>query len=213
MSIPCRLTRRTNQKARTRAAPLAATRALLAEGVAGNGRAGRRPRRHLAHHRLPRFVNRRCWRGLSGDRPARCWMSTRPPIRRAVGSVIERFHPATCASTRPPCAPSCACRSEPGPTDPAQLPFRKGRAIRLDRGRIGPTSRAYAGLRAATPRARDPCHNRDRGARLAHRRRRPTCRRNRRLMSSARCRRLRGRACRDRRRRGCPGPDEAVAST
>src|SRR5215212_3814205 len=91
MSIPYELTGRTHQKARTRAALLDATRALLAEGVCP-----------------------------TVEQPA-------DPAAR-LELVVERFT-AQVLKHEPELRAQLRLSLEPGPTEPDQLPFRKGRVI------------------------------------------------------------------------------------
>jgi AcrR family transcriptional regulator len=131
MSIPYELTGRRHQKARTRAALLDATRALLAEGVnptveqAADRAAISRTTayRYFANRRAlllavyPEIASRSL---LDQDAPA-------DPAAR-LELVLERF-------TRHVLEHESALRAqlrlslEPGPTESDRLPFRKGRAI------------------------------------------------------------------------------------
>jgi AcrR family transcriptional regulator len=131
MSIPYEQTGRTNQKMRTRAALLAATRALLAEGVtptveqAADRAAISRTTayRYFANQRAlltavyPEIAERSL---LGADAPA-------DPAAR-LELVVERF---TChvLEHEPELRAQLRLSLEANPTDPDQLPFRKGRAI------------------------------------------------------------------------------------
>jgi AcrR family transcriptional regulator len=131
MSIPYEQTGRTNQKARTRAALLEATRELLAEGVSPTVEqaADRASISRTTAYRY--FANQRALltavypeiaeRSLLGADA-----SNDPAVR--LDLVLERFtrhllehEPALRAQLR--------LSLEPRPAKPDQLPFRKGRAI------------------------------------------------------------------------------------
>lgn len=131
MSIPYELTGRTNQKARTRSALLDATRELLAEGVSPTVEqaADRGGISRTTAYRY--FTNQRALLTavfpetdlrslLDGDAPA-------DPADR-LELVIERFTRHV-LEHEPELRAQLRLSLEPGPTDPAQLPFRKGRAI------------------------------------------------------------------------------------
>jgi AcrR family transcriptional regulator len=131
MSIPYELTGRTHQKARTRAALLDATRALLAEGVsptveqAADRAAISRTTayRYFANQRalltavFPQIAARSL---LGGDAP------TDPAARLEL--VLERFT-RHILEHEPELRAQLRLSLEPGPTESDQLPFRKGRAI------------------------------------------------------------------------------------
>jgi AcrR family transcriptional regulator len=131
MSIPYEQTGRTNQKARTRAALLGATRALLAEGVsptveqAADRAAISRTTayRYFANQRAlltavyPEIAERSL---LDDDAP------TDPAERLEL--VLERFTRHT-LEHEPELRAQLRLSLESGPIEPDQLPFRKGRAI------------------------------------------------------------------------------------
>jgi AcrR family transcriptional regulator len=131
MSIPYELTGRTHQKARTRAALLDATRELLAEGVSPTVEqaADRAAISRTTAYRY--FANRRALlTAVFPEIAARSLLEADAPADPAerLELVLERFtrhmlehEPALRAQLR--------LSLEPGPTEPDQLPFRKGRAI------------------------------------------------------------------------------------
>ena len=131
MSTPYELTGRTHQKARTRAAMLAATRELLAEGVTVDGREGRRPRRDLAHHRLPLLPQpaRAADRGLPRARRAVAARRRRAADPAARLELVAEPSRARSSNTSPSCARCCACPSSRPPASHDALPLRTGRAI------------------------------------------------------------------------------------
>ncbi|MGH2614812.1 MAG: TetR/AcrR family transcriptional regulator [Thermomicrobiales bacterium] len=131
MSIPYELTGRTNQKARTRAALLDATRALLAEGVnpTVEQTADRAAISRTTAYRY--FPNRRALLTavypeldahslLDADAPADPAARLELVLERFTRHVLEH-EPALRAQLR--------LSLEPGPAEPDRLPFRKGRAI------------------------------------------------------------------------------------
>src|SRR5215208_4044655 len=131
MSIPYEKTGRRNQKARTRAALLEATRALLAEGVSPTVEqsADRAAISRTTAYRY--FTNQRALLTavypeittgslLDADAPA-------DPAAR-LELVVERFT-AQVLKHEPELRAQLRLSLEPGPTEPDQLPFRKGRAI------------------------------------------------------------------------------------
>ena len=131
MSILYEQTGRTNQKARTRAALLDATRALLAEGVnptveqAADRAAISRTTayRYFTNQRAlltavyPEIAERSL---LDADAP------TDPAARLEL--VLERFT-RHLLEHEPELRAQLRLSLEPGPTEPDRLPFRKGRAI------------------------------------------------------------------------------------
>jgi AcrR family transcriptional regulator len=131
MSIPYERTGRTNQKARTRVALLDATRALLAEGVnltvelAADRAAISRTtayryfpnRRALLNAVYPEIAERSL---LEADAPTDPAARLELVLERFTGHILEH-EPELRAQLR--------LSLEPGPTEPDQLPFRKGRAI------------------------------------------------------------------------------------
>ena len=131
MSIPYEQTGRTQQKARTRAALLEAARQLLAEGVSPTVEqaADRAAISRTTAYRY--FANRRALlTAVYPEIAARSLLDADAPADPAtrLELVLERFtrhmlehEPALRAQLR--------LSLEPGPTEPDQLPFRKGRAI------------------------------------------------------------------------------------
>ena len=131
MSIPYEMTGRRNQKARTRAALLGATRALLAEGVtptveqAADRAAISRTTayRYFTNQRAlltavyPEIAERSL---LEADAPADPAARLELVVERFTRHVIEH-EPELRAQLR--------LSLEPGPTEPDQLPFRQGRVI------------------------------------------------------------------------------------
>jgi AcrR family transcriptional regulator len=131
MSIPYEQTGRTNQKARTRTALLDAARALLAEGVsptveqaADRATISRTTAyRYFANQRalltavFPAIAERSL---LDADAP------TNPAARLEL--VLDRFTRHV-LEHEPELRAQLRLSLEPGPTEPDQLPFRKGRAI------------------------------------------------------------------------------------
>ncbi len=131
MSIPYEQTGRTNQKARTRAALLDATRALLAEGVSPTVEqaADRAAISRTTAYRY--FTNQRALLTavypeiaagslLDGDAPADPAAQLDLVVERFTTQILEH-EPALRAQLR--------LSLEPGPTEPDQLPFRRGRVI------------------------------------------------------------------------------------
>src|SRR5215218_8169998 len=131
MSIPYELTGRTHQKARTRAALLDATRALLAEGVSPTVEqsADRAAISRTTAYRY--FTNQRALLTavypeiatgslLDADAPA-------DPAAR-LELVVERFT-AQILEHEPALRAQLRLSLESGPTEPDQLPFRRGRVI------------------------------------------------------------------------------------
>jgi AcrR family transcriptional regulator len=131
MSIPYERTGRTHQKARTRAALLDATRALLAEGVTPTVEqaADRAAISRTTAYRY--FTNQRALLTavypeiaagslLDADAPA-------DPAAR-LELVVERFI-AQILEHEPTLRAQLRLSLEPGPTEPDQLPFRRGRVI------------------------------------------------------------------------------------
>src|SRR5215216_5970338 len=131
MSIPYEQTGRTNQKARTRAALLDATRELLAEGVSPTVEqaADRAAISRTTAYRY--FTNQRALRTavypeiaehslLGADAPA-------DPAAR-LELVLERFTRHV-LEHEPELRAQLPLSFELGSTEPDQLPFRKGRAI------------------------------------------------------------------------------------
>jgi AcrR family transcriptional regulator len=131
MSIPYERTGRINQKARTRAALLDATRALLAEGAnpTVEQAADRAAISRTTAYRY--FANRRALLTavypeiearslLDADAPADPAARLELVLERFTGHVLEH-EPALRAQLR--------LSLEPGPTEPDRLPFRRGRAI------------------------------------------------------------------------------------
>jgi len=131
MSIPYELTGRTHQKTRTRAALLDATRALLAEGVSPTVEqaADRAAISRTTAYRY--FTNQRALLTavypeiaarslLEADAPADPAARLELVLERFTGHILEH-EPALRAQLR--------LSLEPGPTEPDQLPFRKGRVI------------------------------------------------------------------------------------
>ena len=131
MSIPYERTGRTQQKARTRAALLEATRQLLAEGVSPTVEqaADRAAISRTTAYRY--FVNQRALlTAVYPEIAARSLLDTDAPTDPAarLELVLERFtrhmlehEPALRAQLR--------LSLEPGQLEPDQLPFRRGRAI------------------------------------------------------------------------------------
>ena len=131
MSIPYEQTGRTNQKARTRAALLDAARELLAEGVnptveqAADRAAISRTTayRYFTNQRalltavFPEIAERSL---LDADAPS-------DPAAR-LELVLERFT-SHILEHEPELRAQLRLSLEPGPIEPEQLPFRKGRAI------------------------------------------------------------------------------------
>jgi AcrR family transcriptional regulator len=131
MSIPYELTGRTNQKARTRAALLEATRELLAKGVSPTVE---QAADHAAISRTTAyryFANRRALLTavypeiateslLDADAPADPAARLELVLERFTRHVLEH-EPALRAQLR--------LSLEPAPPESDQLPFRKGRAI------------------------------------------------------------------------------------
>jgi AcrR family transcriptional regulator len=131
MSIPYESTGRTNQKARTRAALLAATRELLAAGVSPTVEqaADRAAISRTTAYRY--FPNRRAL--LSAVYPeidARSLFEADAPTDPAerLDHVLERFI-GHVLEHEPELRAQLRLSLEPNPTDPEQLPFRQGRAI------------------------------------------------------------------------------------
>jgi AcrR family transcriptional regulator len=131
MSIPYERTGRTNQKARTRAALLEATRALLAEGVSPTVEqaADRAAISRTTAYRY--FTNQRALLTavypdiaagslLEADAPA-------DPVAR-LELVVERFT-TQILEHEPELRAQLRLSLEPGSTELDQLPFRKGRVI------------------------------------------------------------------------------------
>ena len=131
MSIPYESTGRTNQKARTRAALLTATRQLLADGVTPTVE---QAADHAAISRTTAyryFPNQRALLSavypeidtpslLGADAPAGAAERLDLVIERFTGHVLEH-EPELRAQLR--------LTLDPHPADPDQLPFRRGRAI------------------------------------------------------------------------------------
>jgi AcrR family transcriptional regulator len=131
MSIPYEQTGRTSQKARTRAALLAATRALLAEGAnptveqaADHAAISRTTAyRYFANRRalltavFPETAERSL---LDADAPADAAARLELVVERYTRRILEH-EPALRAQLR--------LSLEPDPTEPDRLPFRTGRAI------------------------------------------------------------------------------------
>jgi AcrR family transcriptional regulator len=129
--MPYESTGRTNQKARTRAALLAATRELLAEGLsptveqAADQAAISRTtayryfpnRRALLSAVYPEIDDRSL---LDGDPPTDPAERLDQVLGRFIGHVLE-YEPELRAQLR--------LSLDPHPADPEQLPFRQGRAI------------------------------------------------------------------------------------
>jgi AcrR family transcriptional regulator len=142
MSIPYESTGRTNQKARTRAALLDAARALLAEGIsptveqAADRAAISRTTayRYFANQRalltavFPEIAERSL---LDTD------ASTDPAARLEL--VLERFT-RHILEHEPELRAQLRLSLEPGPSQPDQLPFRKGRAIGWIEDALAPLS-------------------------------------------------------------------------
>lgn len=131
MSIPYELTGRTQQKGRTRAALLEATRQLLAEGVSPTVEqaADRAAVSRTTAYRY--FANRRALliaiypeiaaeSLLDADAPADPAARLDLVLERVSRHLLEH-EPALRAQLR--------LSLEPGPTEPERLPFRRGRAI------------------------------------------------------------------------------------
>ena len=131
MSIPYEQTGRTHQKARTRAALLDATRALLTEGVSPTVEqaADRAAISRTTAYRY--FTNQRALLSavypeiatgslLEADAPA-------DPAAR-LELVVDRFT-AQILEHEPELRAQLRLSLEPGLTEPDQLPFRKGRVI------------------------------------------------------------------------------------
>jgi AcrR family transcriptional regulator len=131
MSIPYEATGRTNQKARTRAALLAAARTLLAQGVSPTVEQAADLAAISRTTAYRYFSNRRAL--LSAVYPetdARSLLDADAPtdpserldqvLERFIGHVLE-YEPELRAQLR--------LSLDPPPADPEQLPFRQGRAI------------------------------------------------------------------------------------
>ena len=129
--MPYEATGRTNQKARTRAALLAATRELLAEGVSPTVEQAADQAAISRTTAYRYFPNRRVL--LSAVYPeidARSLLDADAPtdpaerldhvLERFIGHVLE-YEPELRAQLR--------LSLDPHPADPEQLPFRQGRAI------------------------------------------------------------------------------------
>jgi len=152
MSIPYEATGRTNQKARTHAALLAATRELLAEGVSPTVERAADQAAISRTTAYRYFPNRRAL--LSAVYPgidARSLLDADAPtdpaerldqvLERFIGHVLE-YEAALRAQLR--------LSLDPHPADPEQLPFRQGRAI-------GWIEDALAPLRGRMPHAELQC--------------------------------------------------------
>jgi len=131
MSIPYELTGRTNQKARTRAALLNATRALLAEGVSPTVEqaADRAAISRTTAYRY--FPNQRALlTAVYPEIAERSLLDTDAPTDPAarLDLVVERFT-RHILEHEPELRAQLRLSLEPGSTEPDQLPFRKGRAI------------------------------------------------------------------------------------
>jgi AcrR family transcriptional regulator len=131
MSMPYESTGRTNQKARTRAVLLAATRELLAEGMSPTVEQAADQAAISRTTAYRYFPNRRAL--LSAVYPeidARSLLDADAPtdpaerldqvLERFIGHVLE-YEPELRAQLR--------LSLDPHPADPEQLPFRQGRAI------------------------------------------------------------------------------------
>src|SRR5215213_10678266 len=131
MSIPYELTGRIHQKARTRAALLEATRALLAEGVSPTVEqaADRAAISRTTAYRY--FPNQRALlTAVYPEIAERSLLDTDAPTDPAarLDLVVERFT-RHILEHEPELRAQLRLSLEPGSTEPDQLPFRKGRAI------------------------------------------------------------------------------------
>src|SRR5215210_531192 len=131
MSIPYEQTGRTHQKARTRAALLDATRALLAEGVSPTVEqaADRAAISRTTAYRY--FANRRALlTAVYPEIAARSLLEVDAPADPAarLELVLERFTRHT-LEHEPALRAQLRLSLEPGPPAHDQMPFRKGRAI------------------------------------------------------------------------------------
>lgn len=131
MSIPYELTGRIHQKARTRAALLEATRALLAEGVSPTVEqaADRAAISRTTAYRY--FANQRALlTAVYPEIAERSLLDTDAPDdpEARLKLVLERFTRHT-IEHEPELRAQLRLSLEPGPIEPDQLPFRKGRAI------------------------------------------------------------------------------------
>src|SRR5215218_4233550 len=131
MSIPYEKTGRRNQKARTRAALLEATRALLAEGVSPTVEqaADRAAISRTTAYRY--FTNQRALlTAVYPEIEARSLLDAEAPAdpEARLEVVIERFTRHV-LEHEPELRAQLRLSLEPGPTKSDQLPFRKGRAI------------------------------------------------------------------------------------
>ena len=131
MSIPYEQTGRVNQKARTRAALLNATRALLAEGMSPTVEqaADRAAISRTTAYRY--FTNQReLLTAVFPEIAERSLLDAGAPDDPAarLDLVLERFTRHT-LEHEPELRAQLRLSLEPGPLEPDQLPFRKGRAI------------------------------------------------------------------------------------
>jgi AcrR family transcriptional regulator len=131
MSMPYELTGRTNQKARTRAALLAATRELLAEGVSPTVEQAADQAAISRTTAYRYFPNRRALLSavypeiddsslLDADAPTDPAERLDQVLERFIGHVLE-YEPELRAQLR--------LSLDPDPATSEQLPFRQGRAI------------------------------------------------------------------------------------
>ena len=150
--------RRTRRRAR---APPARCHARIARRRREpNGRAGRRPRRHLALH-LPTSQSARMLTAVFPEIAARSLLDADSPTDPAarLELVLERFT-RHMLEHEPALRAQHACRWSHA-RRAGSAAVSQGTRDRLDRGRSGATPWAPARPRAATPRARYPRHNRD----------------------------------------------------
>src|SRR3712207_6398325 len=131
MSIPYEQTGRTNQKVRTRAALLDATRELLAEGVSPTVEqaADRAAISRTTAYRY--FTNQRALlTAVFPEIAERSLLDADAPSDPAarLDLVLERFT-SHILEHEPELRAQLRLSLEPGPIEPEQLPFRKGRAI------------------------------------------------------------------------------------
>jgi AcrR family transcriptional regulator len=140
MSIPYESTGRTNQKARTRAALLAATRELLADGMIPTVEQAADQAAISRTTAYRYFPNRRAL--LSAVYPeidARSLLDDDAPTDPAerLDQVLERFI-GHVLEHEPELRAQLRLALDPHPADPEQLPFRQGRAIRWIEDALSP---------------------------------------------------------------------------
>ena len=182
MSIPYELTGRTKQKARTRAALIAATRDLLAQGVTPTVEQAAESASISRTTAYRYFPNQRALlvaahpeietRSLLGPNPPDGRGGSARDRRRGDGAPV-RGHGARTAN-------DAAALARAQIVAGREAAAAAGAGDRLARGRADAARGRVARGGTATPRARDQVRRRDRGARLAHGHRRAVTRGGRR---------------------------------